>query len=162
MNPANFWSTKRFTGYPCTHRQWRSDAHCKFVHGYSREFYFEFACRELSHEGWVVDFGGLKSVKAWLDHMFDHTFLASDDDPFMDTFRDLDRAGVIQLRAFANVGMEGTAEYVYAHVDAMIRELTGDRAWVTMVEVRENEKNSAIYRPALSEGPARPNRRPPE
>jgi 6-pyruvoyltetrahydropterin/6-carboxytetrahydropterin synthase len=152
MNAANFWSTKRFTGFPCTHRQWRSDAHCKFVHGYSREFYFEFACSTLSPEGWVVDFGGLKSVKTWLDHMFDHTFLASDDDPFMQTFRELDLQGVIQLRTFANVGMEGTAEHVYEHVNAMIQELTGGRAWLTLVEVRENEKNSAIYRPVATRG----------
>lgn len=147
MKAAHFTSTKRFSGFPCTHRQWKSDAHCKYVHGYSREFYFEFACSELSHEGWVVDFGGLKSVKAWLDHTFDHTFLASDDDPIMDTFRELDRQGVIQLRTFANVGMEGTAQYVFEQVDAMIRELTKGRAWVKFVEVRENEKNSAIYSP---------------
>jgi len=148
MNPAHFTSTKRFTGFPCTHRQWRSDAHCKFVHGYSREFYFEFACAELSYEGWVVDFGGLKSVKAWLDKMFDHTFLASEDDPFMETFRELDRQGVIQLRVLPNVGMEGTAQFVHEHVDAMIADLTRGRAWVTLVEVRENEKNSAVYKPA--------------
>jgi 6-pyruvoyltetrahydropterin/6-carboxytetrahydropterin synthase len=148
MNAANFLSTKRFSGFPCTHRQWRSDAHCKFVHGYSREFYFKFACAELSHEGWVVDFGGLKSVKTWLEHMFDHTFLASNDDPFIETFRELDSEGVIQLRTMPNVGMEGTAEYVFQHVNAMIQELTGGRAWVALVEVRENEKNSAIYQPA--------------
>jgi hypothetical protein len=29
----------------------------------------------------------------------------------------------------------------------MVREKTKNRAWVTLVEVRENEKNSAIYRP---------------
>ena len=28
--------------------------------GYSREFYFEFACSELSKEHYVMDFGGLK------------------------------------------------------------------------------------------------------
>lgn len=147
MKAAHFTSTKRFSGFPCTHRQWKSDAHCKYVHGYSREFYFEFACSELSHEGWVVDFGGLKSVKKWLEHMFDHTFLASDDDPFMETFRELDRQGVIQLRTFPNVGMEGTAQYVFEKVDAMISQLTQGRSWVKFVEVRENEKNSAIYSP---------------
>lgn len=147
MNHKHFISTKRFTGFPCTHRQWKSDSHCKFVHGYSREFYFEFECKELTREGWVVDFGGLKKVKSWLDSMFDHTFLASSDDPFMETFKELDAKGVIQLRSFKNVGMEGTAQYVFHEVDKMIREDSNNRAWLKRIEVRENEKNSAFYNP---------------
>lgn len=137
-------STKRFSNFPCTHRQWKADSHCKYVHGYSREFYFEFACRERTKEEWIVDFGGLKKVKAWLDEMFDHTFLASQDDPFLETFKDLEKKGVIQLRVLPNIGMEGTAEYVFEKVDLMIQEMTNKRAWLTKVEVRENEKNSAI------------------
>lgn len=147
MNEKFFTSTKRFVGFPCTHRQWKAESHCRFVHGYSREFYFEFEASELTKEGWVVDFGGLKEVKAWLDHMFDHTFLASEDDPHLETFKDLEKNGVIQLRTFENIGMEGTAKYVFEEVDKMIRRQTNDRAWVKLTEVRENEKNSAIYRP---------------
>ena len=79
--------------------------------------------------------------------MFDHTFLASSDDPHMETFRALDEQGVIQLRVLPNVGMEGTAEYVFHKVNDMIKEQTQGRAWVSLTEVRENEKNSAIYRP---------------
>ena len=101
----------------------------------------------MTQEGWVVDFGGLKNVKAWLDDMFDHTFLASADDPEMELFKDMDKRGVIQLRVFENVGMEGTAKFVYEQVNPMIQELTGGRAWIKMVEVRENEKNSAMYFP---------------
>ena len=144
---AKFTSTKKYQGFPCTHRQWKADSHCKYVHGYSREFYFEFECSELSKEMWVVDFGGLKKVKEWLDYMFDHTFLASEDDPEMELFKDMDERGVIQLRVFKNVGMEGTAEYVYGEVNKMIKEITNGRAWVSKVEVRENIKNSAIYIP---------------
>jgi hypothetical protein len=39
--------------------------------------------------------------------------------------------------------MEGTASFVFDHVDAMIRAQTDGRAWVAKVEVRENDKNSA-------------------
>lgn len=147
MNPKNFKSTKRFTGFPCTHRQWRADSHCRFVHGYSREFYFEFAASSLTPEGWVVDFGGLKELKAWLDHVFDHTFLAAQDDPNMEDWKRLDREGVIQLRVLPNPGMEGTALYVYEEATKILKKLYGDRAWITLVEVRENEKNSGIYIP---------------
>lgn len=139
-----YTSTKRFTGFPCTHRQWKAESHCRFVHGYSREFYFEFACTELTQEFWVMDFGGLKEVKKWLEHMFDHTFLASEDDPYLENFQKMHDDGIIQLRILPNAGMEGTAKYVFDKVNAMVKEQTNNRVWVTKVEVRENEKNSAF------------------
>ena len=140
-------STKRFKGFPCTHIQWKADSHCRFVHGYSREFYFEFACEELTPEFWVMDFGGLKEVKAWLEDMFDHTFLAASDDPYLETFEKLDKEGVIQLRVLPNAGMEGTAKYVFDNVNKMVQKSTNSRVRVIKVEVRENEKNSAFYIP---------------
>lgn len=144
---AKFISTKKFTGYPCTHRQWKADSHCRFVHGYSREFYFEFECDEMTKEMWVMDFGGLKKVKAWLTEMFDHTFLASEDDPSMSTFKKLDKEGVIQLRVLPNAGMEGSAKFVYDNVSKIIESETQGRVRIIKVEVRENEKNSAYYLP---------------
>ncbi len=147
MNPKNFKSTKSFTGFPCTHRQWRANSHCKFVHGYSREFHFEFAASELTIEGWVVDFGGLKQIKTWLEQIFDHTFLVSQDDPELETFKALDKKGVLQLRVLPNPGMEGTAEYVYQEASKILESLYGKRAWITKVEVCENDKNSAIFEP---------------
>lgn len=147
MNSKLFRSTKRFTGFPCTHRQWKAESHCRFVHGYSREFYFEFAASELTPEGWVVDFGGLKELKSWLDDVFDHTFLVAQDDPEIESFKELDKKGTIQLRILPNPGMEGTALYVYEQATKILEKLYGKRAWITKVEVRENEKNSAFYLP---------------
>lgn len=147
MNPKHFKSTKRFTGFPCTHRQWKADSHCRFVHGYSREFSFEFAANELTPEGWVVDFGGLKELKTWLEAQFDHTFLVAQDDPELTAFKELDQKGVIQLRVLPNPGMEGTAEHVYHVASKILEKLYGKRAWITKVEVSENDKNSAIYLP---------------
>jgi len=147
MNSKHFKSTKRFTGFPCTHRQWKADSHCRFVHGYSREFYFEFAANDLTEEGWVVDFGGLKELKTWLESQFDHTFLVAQNDPELEAFKELDKKGVIQLRILPNPGMEGTAEYVYHVASKILAKLYGDRTWITKVEVSENDKNSAIYIP---------------
>ncbi|MEE3078384.1 MAG: 6-carboxytetrahydropterin synthase, partial [Bdellovibrionota bacterium] len=104
-----------------------------------------FAAKELTKEMWVMDFGDLKDVKAWLEDMFDHTFLVSQDDPYRETFQKLDEEGVIQMRVLPNAGMEGTAEFVYEKVNDMIKKKTDGRVWVTQVEVRENEKNSAMY-----------------
>lgn len=142
-----FTSTKTFKGFPCTHRQWRAQSHCRFVHGYSREFSFEFECNKLTEEFWVMDFGGLKEVKSWLDEMFDHTFLASSDDPHLSTFQKMHDDGIIQLRILPNVGMEGSAKFVYDKVNQIVSDKSGGRVWITKVEVRENEKNSAIYKP---------------
>jgi len=144
---SKFKSTKSFYGFPCTHRQWKAESHCRFVHGYSRSFHFEFEAKELTQEMWVMDFGGLKDVKAWLDDMFDHTFLVSQDDPYKETFDKLDKEGVIQMRVLPNAGMEGTAKFVYEKVNKMVGDKTQGRVWVTRVEVRENEKNSAIFIP---------------
>lgn len=142
-----FISTKQFTGYPCTHRQWRAKSHCRYVHGYSRSFYMEFESSELTEEMWVMDFGGLKEVKKWLEHMFDHTFLVAEDDPELSRFKVLDDEGIIQMRTLPNAGMEGSAKFVYDEVSKLISKQTKERVWITKVEVRENEKNSAIYIP---------------
>ncbi len=147
MNPKNFKSTKLFAGFPCTHRQWRAESHCRFVHGYSRTFYFEFAGSELTKEGWVVDFGGLKEIKSWLEYTFDHTFLIAADDPHLESFKKLDQEAVIQLRVLPNPGMEGTALYVYEEASKILKKTYGDRAWISFVEVSENEKNTAQYIP---------------
>lgn len=147
MDTKHFVSTKRFNGFPCTHRQWRAESHCRFVHGYSRDFYFEFACKERTVEGWVVDFGGLKELKKLLEDTFDHTFLAAQDDPELSIWQDLDRRGVIQLRVLPNPSMEGTAVWAYEKANEIVQRTTKGRAWVTLVEVRENEKNSAKFVP---------------
>jgi len=79
--------------------------------------------------------------------MFDHTFLVSQDDPYMDRFVQMEKDGIIQLRVMPNIGMEGTAHFVYNQINQMIKKISNNRAWVTKVEVRENEKNSAIFTP---------------
>lgn len=93
----------------------------------------------------MVDFGGLKKLKTWLESVFDHTFLVAQDDPELEAFKELDSRGAILLRILPNPGMEGTALYVYEEASKILESLYGKRAWITKVEVRENDKNSAIY-----------------
>lgn len=142
-----FLSTKRFSGFTCTHRVWNADTHCKYVHGYARSFYFEFAASARSKEGFVMDFGGLKPLQEWLSYTYDHTFLAAEDDPYMQTWKELDQAGQIQLRIVPEVTMEGTARYVHQESSRIIKEQEKGRVWISKVEVTENENNSAIYIP---------------
>lgn len=139
-------SSKNFIGYPCAHRRWAHNGHCAWVHGYSRSFlvWFESSERE-ENTGFVMDFGGLKPIKDWLSDKFDHTLLLDASDPLLGDFKILEEKGACKLTILPDVGMEGTAKYVYDYIDQWVREQTNNRVWVFSVECRENEKNSAIY-----------------
>ncbi|MCM8536721.1 MAG: 6-carboxytetrahydropterin synthase [Lentisphaeraceae bacterium] len=140
-----FRSTKSFYYLPCAHRQWRDDGHCSYVHGYDRSVHLEFQCKELDDKMWVMDFGGLKQIKAWLENLFDHTLLINEDDPEMAFFEEMDRKGLCQLRVMPNIGMEGSAQYIFEYIDNWLNEQTNGRVQLYSVECKENEKNSAIY-----------------
>ena len=149
MPPADwFRSTKTYTNFPCAHRRWRHEGHCAHIHGYSRSFCFVFAATQRTDNGFVMDFGALKPVKQWLESQFDHTLLLDADDPLLADFQALESQGACRLVVYDDVGMEGTARYVFDWVSAWVQEATNDRVRLEQVECRENDKNSAIYRPA--------------
>ncbi len=142
-------STKTYDhteGLSCCFRQWRaSHSHCRLVHGYALAFKFVFATYELDERNWCFDFGGLKPVKAWLKHMFDHTLLIAEDDPERATLEELARKGLAEIRVLPAVGCEATARYVHAYVARFVDEQTSGRVWLESVEVREHGGNSAVY-----------------
>ena len=98
----------------------------------------------LDDRNWVMDFGAFKrnGIKEHLSYMFDHTTVVAADDPALDTFRELESHGLIQLRVIEHVGCEKFAEYVY---HAIQERLEGTNATVLRVECFENGKNSAIF-----------------
>lgn len=138
-------STKKFTGYPCTHRQWKDEGHCKYVHGYSREFTFWFKATALDDRSWVMNFGGFKDFKIFLDDYFDHSCLINADDPELPLFQDMDKKGIVKLRVLESVGMEGTSKFLHQKMNEYLDKQTAGRVWCFRVETRENEKNSGIY-----------------
>ena len=150
----SFISTKVFDGFSCVFRQWKADGtHCRFLHGYGISFKVWFK-GELDERNWVWDFGGMKrakteidgmSPKVWMDHMFDHTMLVAEDDPFLESFRRMDEAGVIQLREVPATGAERFAQYIYEKLNKFVLEETDGRVKVMQVEFREHGKNTAIY-----------------
>jgi 6-pyruvoyltetrahydropterin/6-carboxytetrahydropterin synthase len=143
--PAAFTCSKQFSGYPCTHRQWRHAGHCRFVHGYSRSFTCWFRATALDANGFVVDFSGLADLEAQLAHQFDHTFLANADDPLLPTWRQLHAQGALDLRVMDNVGMEFSAQLVWQWANALLLASDTGRSCCWKVEARENEKNAACY-----------------
>jgi 6-pyruvoyltetrahydropterin/6-carboxytetrahydropterin synthase len=151
---GKYQATKVFDGFSCVFRQWRAEGtHCKFLHGYGVSFrvWFEGG---LDLRNWVWDFGGMKRAKgtidgmnpkAWMDHMFDHTMIIAEDDPFIESFKLMGQAGAAQVRILPAVGAEKFAEYVYKKLQEFVNEETEGRVKIARVEFMENGKNSAIY-----------------
>jgi 6-pyruvoyltetrahydropterin/6-carboxytetrahydropterin synthase len=151
---TKFQSTKIFDGFSTVFRQWRADGtHCQFLHGYGISFKITFE-GELDERNWVWDFGGMKRAKgtidgmnpkAWMDHMFDHTVIMAEDDPYLELFEDMDKNKLIQLRVIPATGAEQFAKYIYDKVNKFVLEETNNRVRVVQVEFKEHNKNSAIY-----------------
>jgi len=151
---GKFQSTKLFDGFSCVFRQWKAEGtHCRFLHGYGISFRVWFQ-GELDERNWVWDFGGMKrakteidgmSPKMWMDYMFDHTLIAAEDDPFLDTFRELDEQGIIQLRVIPATGAEKFSQFIFHKLDSFVSTETNGRVKVAKVEFMEHGKNTAIY-----------------
>jgi len=149
-----FQSTKLFDGYSTVFRQWRAEGtHCRFLHGYGISFKIIFE-GELDERNWVWDFGGMKRAKtwidgmqpkAWMDHMFDHTTIIAEDDPYLENFKEMWKDGIIQLRIIPATGAEQFAKFIYDKVSKFIKTETNNRVRVVSVEFKEHNKNSAIY-----------------
>ena len=144
-----YYSTKTYghnIGLSAVFRQPNADhSHCHLLHGYSLGFKFTFACDHLDDKNWAVDFGGLKPLKAWLEDSFDHKTAIDRSDPHMDTFLELEKKDLIDLRVFDGVGAEKFAQHAFEFADTLIKERTDGRCWVHSVECAEHGANSAIY-----------------
>jgi 6-pyruvoyltetrahydropterin/6-carboxytetrahydropterin synthase len=93
--------------------------------------------------GWVVDFGDLRNVRDQLEQQFDHTTLIDPSDPFMSSFEELDKSGVISMRV-----MDPTMEGMTLWVRDLVQSWTSGRypnAQLIRVTCWENEKNAASW-----------------
>lgn len=145
-----FISTKTYgheRGYAVCYRQWRADTHCNRLHGYALAFHFEFESADVDARNWVVDFGGLRTLKEKLDEWFDHTCLVALDDPEFQTFQELQRKQLIRMVAVERTGCEGLAKFLYDYLTEIWLPENGyaDRVQVRKVEVRETPTNSAMF-----------------
>ena len=151
---GKFQSTKIFDGFSTVFRQWSAEGtHCRFLHGYGISFKVTFE-GELDHRNWVWDFGGMKRAKtlidgmqpkAWMDYMFDHTFIVAQDDPFKESFLQMEKAGVAQVRIIPATGAEQFAKYIYDKLNMFVKAETEDRVTIKSVEFMEHGKNAALY-----------------
>lgn len=143
-------STKTYgheVGISCAFRQWRAvHSHCSKLHGYAIGFKFTFVAEELDDRNWVVDFGGLKSLKHTIMEHFDHKTVVAADDPQLDKFREMRDAGILDLVIVDNVGCEKFAEIAYGFAQNWIKRANlTTNVKIESVEVFEHGANSAIY-----------------
>ena len=146
-----YYSTKTYNhsiGLSAVFRQPHADhSHCKYLHGYSLGFKFTFGCSELDNKNWAVDFGGLKPLKHWLEHMFDHKVVLDQADPHLNDFKLLQEKGLAQLTIVDGVGAERFAYHAWKFADELVRGLTDGRCWCESAECSEHGSNSAVYTP---------------
>jgi 6-pyruvoyltetrahydropterin/6-carboxytetrahydropterin synthase len=172
---AKYLSTKTYgtdRGLSCCFRQWRADhSHCSLIHGYSIGIKLIFESETLDEKNWVMDFGGLKAFKEWADWQFDHTMCVAQDDPHLQTFKQLNKinggfndSGVCDLRIVLGVGCEKFAELAFRTMNEILSAYQENCRWthpdgrvfearypvgagvrLRSAEVFEHAGNSAIY-----------------
>lgn len=144
-----YYSTKTYghnIGLSAVFRQPKAHSHCKFLHGYSLAFKFTFGASNLDEKNWVVDFGGLKKLKKWLEDSFDHKLVLDRDDPMLYKFTELENAGLAEITLLDGVGVEKFAEHAWKFADDLVKEASDGRCWCESVECSEHGANSGIYR----------------
>jgi 6-pyruvoyltetrahydropterin/6-carboxytetrahydropterin synthase len=147
-----YQSTKIIELGSCAFRQPNAKSHCRHLHGYRLVAKLWFASEALDENNWVMDFGGLKNLKAILEHTFDHTLVVDAKDPQLELFRQLAAADAAKIVIMDDgVGIEKFAKKVYDIANNFVLTNTNSRVWVTKVEVWEHEKNSAIYTSAIAD-----------
>lgn len=143
---TRFLSSKKYgheRGLSAAFRQWRAVSHCRFMHGYSLEFEFVFGTHALDENNWVVDFGSLKNLEAWLRLNFDHKTLVASDDPMYSHFEGMHENGIIDMVTVEGTGCEMFAKIAMEYANEFIQKITEGRCWVESVTVREHGANSA-------------------
>lgn len=147
----SYLSTKTYgheTGLSAVFRQWRADSHCNKLHGYALSFRFVFETTELDYRNWVVDFGGLKGLKAALQDVFDHKTVVGRDDPLLADIVALQKLGIADVVIVDAVGCEKFAELAAELAqEELVSMGIADRVSVVLVECSEHGANSGIYMP---------------
>lgn len=143
-----YQSTKKYghdIGISCAFRQHKAHSHCKFIHGYALSFKFVFETEKLDHRDWVIDFGGLKSLKAEIEKEFDHKLLVAKDDPFIEELCVLSGISVADVRVVDNIGCESFAHRGFELAREWMHKNSITHVKVVSCECAEHGANSAIY-----------------
>lgn len=116
------------------------------MHGHNWGFKFTFGCHELDESGFVVDFSDLKFIREWLEENFDHAYLYNlDDTESHEMLKQFPQA--FRPYPLESCSAEGIARHVFNAIRLLLREHHGERVFLLALEVFEDSKNAAQYRP---------------
>jgi 6-pyruvoyltetrahydropterin/6-carboxytetrahydropterin synthase len=135
---------KTYADIPFAHRQHTHDGHCALVHGHNWAITLTFACTRPDENGFVVDFGKLQFLRAWIAEHLDHACVFNYDDPWRERLVAA-APGAWKVYVVDRCSCEGLASHLHGVFDGLVRAQTAGRAWVTAVEVSEDAKNSARW-----------------
>lgn len=135
---------KTYADIPFAHRQHRHDGHCSLIHGHNWDITLTFGCATPDENGFVVDFGKLKFLRTWINENLDHACVFNTDDPLRETLV-ASAPQAWKVYVLDSCSCEGLARHLHGIFDALVREHTAGRAFVTAVEVTEDSKNSAAW-----------------
>ncbi|MEZ5278736.1 MAG: 6-carboxytetrahydropterin synthase [Opitutaceae bacterium] len=141
-----FTCSKTYSDIPFAHRQHRHDGHCSLIHGHNWSIRLTFGAHENDANGFVVDFGRLRFLRDWIEDNLDHACVFNEDDPLRAT---LVAAAPDAYRVYLvpSCSCEGLAQHLFEVFDPMVRARTEGRAFLIKVEIWEDSRNSATYRP---------------
>lgn len=140
--------TKVFYNFPFAHRVPGHAGHCKRIHGHNWDFEITFCGSELDLDanGFLVDLGQMKDLKAKLEQHFDHTLVVAEKDPDLGLFRNLSNSDIVRLVVVPSPSCEGLSRYVFGlAVEWLASRGLSPHVHVSSVVAREGMSNSASF-----------------
>ena len=139
--------SKTYKDIPFAHRQPLHQGHCSKIHGHNWSVTIEFQAKELDPNGFVVDFGNLKYLKAFIDDHLDHACLLSKKDTQALELAQSAHKDLFQICWVDNASCEGIAVFLFNEFSRLVKENEGDRVSIQSIRLFEDEKNYVYYSP---------------
>jgi len=138
--------SKIWADIPFAHRAPLHAGHCRFIHGHNWTIEAQFIALGTDENGFVMDFGKLKSFKSFLETEFDHALVIAENDPLLPMLKEFSTAhGIQNIKVVPDCSCEGLAQFFFKALTAVVTAETSGRVAVKSVLLREDLKNSATY-----------------
>ena len=139
--------SKVYKDIPFARRQPLHKGHCSKIHGHNWSIIIEFEAKELDANGFVVDFGNLKYIKAFIDEHLDHACLFSKEDSQVQNLSQSEFKDLFKISWVENASCEGIAQFLFETFSQLIKEKEAGRVSIRSLKLYEDEKNFVSYAP---------------
>ena len=139
--------SKVYKDIPFAHRQPLHKGHCSKIHGHNWSIIIEFEAKELDTNGFVVDFGNLKYIKAFIDEHLDHACLFSKEDSQVQDLSKSEFKNLFKILWVDNASCEGIAQFLFEKFSELVKEKEACRVSIRSLKLYEDEKNFVSYAP---------------